>query len=106
MVLLLQSQRIYDGWRTEPVRSNRMGLGAAGAVAVLVIPMALVVHARNDRHTLHTALDYVYAPDFEGEQQFAGDRGALRRTLLNLRDFKERHWLPYLSGFYNNQARH
>ena len=104
MVLLLQGQRIYDGWRAETIRETRRILAVAGVVAVLVIPTALVVNAQNDRRILHEALDYAYAPDFETDQRFSGNRVALRRTLLQLKDFKEGHWVPYLSGFYNKMV--
>ncbi|MEO1654136.1 MAG: MSEP-CTERM sorting domain-containing protein, partial [Bacteroidota bacterium] len=90
---------------------ERSGKGTTMAVLVLglsLLPLALFYMVSADRDNLETALDYVYAPDYEAPLPDIHP-GRLLYTLENIkkakynngrRMFSTSHYKPYLSNFY------
>jgi hypothetical protein len=66
-----------------------------------VLPGYFTVEALKDKASLDKALQYVYAPDYTRDNSFSGSVKSVKRTLIQLKEFKEGIQLPYLSGFYN-----
>lgn len=68
----------------------------------LVLPGFLICRAYADRSSLHTAIDYVFAPIVRQEgAHFRGDVTRTRRALTAYRQFKDGVYYPFLSDFYN-----
>lgn len=73
----------------------------------LVIPSVVSLNFLRDRWVLHTALDYLYNPDYS--QTYSINQAALSRVMNEIKYHKERNWgefifltnTPYLSSYYN-----
>lgn len=71
-----------------------------------VLPLLLTADYYHDRRVLHTALAYVYAPDYAQNNKL--DAAALAHTLAVVRQHKDNNFdlfmgsqQPYLSAYYN-----
>ncbi|MEI8312303.1 MAG: MSEP-CTERM sorting domain-containing protein [Verrucomicrobiota bacterium] len=101
LLFLLHGYRLIDGFLLAVRDGKRVIALAAGIAAILAWPVGYTVSARMDRANLHGALDYLQYPDYGQDANFPGNLGSLRSALLNLRDFKEGLYMPYLSEYYN-----
>ncbi len=75
-------------------------------LSFLLIPVCIAIDFHNDKLVLHKALDYVFQPDYQKNDDI--DISALRKTMDVLKHQKDRRgeWIlanstPYLSTFYN-----
>ncbi|MGE0268581.1 MAG: MSEP-CTERM sorting domain-containing protein [Candidatus Omnitrophota bacterium] len=100
-LFLLHTKRIHDDFQL-----CRRARGALLSVVLVVagcaiLPGYFTSRAFQDKAALKSALKYVYSPNYEKDVSFSGSVRSVKRTLVNLKQFKEGIQLPYLSGFYN-----
>ncbi len=98
----MHTKRLYDDFKM-CVEVN--GLRVAGILTLaglLVLPGYLSCEALGDKVFLGQALRYVYAADYNRDFSFKGSVSSIKRTLLNLKRFKDGIQLPYLSSIYNS----
>lgn len=99
---LLHTQRLADDFRIV-ARTNTVAMAVMLTIGGLsVLPGYFTWEAFKDKASLSAALRYVYAPDYTRDFIFSGSVKSIRRTLINLREFKEGIQMPYLSNFYNS----
>lgn len=104
VLFLLHTKKIYDDFQI-----CRRAQGAVLPVLLLVLGCAVLpgyftCQAVQDKTALKSALKYVYSPDYEKDLTFPGSVRSVKRTLVNLKQFKDGIQLPYLSGFYNRMV--
>ncbi|HEX8679811.1 MAG TPA: MSEP-CTERM sorting domain-containing protein, partial [Chthoniobacterales bacterium] len=99
-LFLLHGQRLLDGFRHETRQHGRVGIALLAGAAFAILPASYIAEALIDRSVLRGAIDYVYSPDYRANEQFAGSRAAVARSLERLRDRKAGLNLPFLSDFY------
>lgn len=84
-------------------------LAAIMAGTIMILPLLVTGSFLLERTNLYKALDYLYAPNYSGQEEVKIDRKRLTRTLLNIekgRDegrgglFGESYNTPYLSPIY------
>ncbi|RSK42198.1 MSEP-CTERM sorting domain-containing protein [Hymenobacter perfusus] len=107
VLLLVHVRELAADWqRLRPVFSGRvLLLVLLGGIGTL--PLLITAHYLSDRHTLHQALDYRYAPDYS--RRYDLDEPALARTLAVVKQHKDRSsgggpfgsHVPYLSLYFN-----
>ncbi|HEV7405641.1 MAG TPA: MSEP-CTERM sorting domain-containing protein, partial [Chthoniobacteraceae bacterium] len=99
-LFLMHGWQVLEGYQFESVRLGRRGAAVAAAAAMALLPAFFIGEAVWDRTVLRGALDYVYSPDLRQQTHFHGNRAAVRRSLVHLRDFKAGVQMPFLSDFY------
>ena len=111
ILFILHIQKLKQFLPNTSIRKNVL----IGACALLIMPSIFTANALLDKYALKNAIEYVYEPDYleaarmndEGRgdysiaQKFKGNLFLLKRSLLNLRDFKEGIYLPFISPLYN-----
>ena len=105
LLLPIHALTLYHDFRYLSAHYRTTALKVAGGAATLMLPLALTVQYLADRHTLHAALDYVYAPAEAPEGQLSTK--ALARVLGVVEKQKRRPFgfgssggQPYLSSLY------
>lgn len=102
VLFLLHTKRMHDDFR---ICRQAQGVLLSGLFMVLgcsVLPGYFTYQAMQDKTSLKEALKYVYSPNYAKDSSFRGSVKSVKRTLVNLRQFKDGIQLPYLSGFYNH----
>lgn len=102
LLFLIHTKKLFGDFNFSYQES---GIGLAVGITLIglsILPAYFTVEALRDKSSLGSALQYVYAPDYKKDFEFKGSVASVKRTLINLKEFKEGIQLPYLSGFYNS----
>ncbi len=100
VLFLLHTKRWYEDFKECLAASGGVLAVVVSLLGFTILPLYFTVEALRDKVALREALRYAYSPDYTTDVSFAGSVNVLKRTLLNLKEFKEGIQLPYLSQAY------
>lgn len=106
-VFVLHTQSLSADFKYLTAWNKKPLLYLAGVIAFAIIPTIILLHFQNQKRVLHTALEYLYSPDYDKEYNIETDK--LKTILINVQQHKNRrndifvtgNQTPYLSSIYN-----
>jgi hypothetical protein len=107
ILTFIQIQQLWTDIQYLYAHFNKLIVNTLFIVALLILPISIHFSYLSDRKALHEALDYVYAPQWEGQSKKI-NANRLESVLQEVQRNKERiSWgwrnrqSPYLSLYYN-----
>lgn len=105
VLFIIHIQELFKDFTFLQAHYSKNLLVSLSLISFIIFPLGITISYTNDKHVLHEALNYVYAPDYS--KKYDIDKSSLAKTLSIVKENKNRNssfitgsQTPYLSPFF------